>query len=90
MDESYLVEQSTTKAFEDEIQSILSIVLASDENRRATFQLTHGEQQQNVAVGVQVPVLLRHSISFPSTSSPLFPTKFCENFHSYATTIVLL
>ncbi|KAH9690313.1 BEACH domain-containing protein B [Citrus sinensis] len=49
MDESYLVERSTTKAFEDEIQSILSIVLASDENRRATFQLTHGEQQQNVA-----------------------------------------
>lgn len=67
MDESSLVELSTTKAFEDEIQSILNIVLASDESRRAAFQLAHEEQQQNVAVCVKVPLLLRHSISLPCT-----------------------
>ncbi|GAV66852.1 WD40 domain-containing protein/Beach domain-containing protein/Laminin_G_3 domain-containing protein [Cephalotus follicularis] len=49
MDESSSVELDSKKAFEDEIQSSLNTVLASDENRRAAFQLTHEEGQQNIS-----------------------------------------
>ncbi|KAH7567643.1 hypothetical protein JRO89_XS07G0111300 [Xanthoceras sorbifolium] len=49
MEENSSVEISNTKAFEDEIQSSLNIILASDESRRAAFQLSHEEEQQNVA-----------------------------------------
>ncbi|KAK2659945.1 hypothetical protein Ddye_006478 [Dipteronia dyeriana] len=49
MDESSSIEINNTKVFEDELQSGLNIILASDESRRAAFQLTHEEEQQNVA-----------------------------------------
>lgn len=50
IDESSLAESSSKKAFEDEIQNSLNSVLASDDSRRAEFQLTYEEEQQNVAV----------------------------------------
>ncbi|KAK7353018.1 hypothetical protein VNO80_18450 [Phaseolus coccineus] len=44
-----LGESSSKKAFEDDIQSSLNSVLASDDSRIAEFQLTSEEKQQNVA-----------------------------------------
>lgn len=72
MDETFSSELNNKKAFEDEIQSSLTSILASDESRRAAFQLTYEEQQQNVAVCVQLqlPVLLKYFIIF--FFSPLF------------------
>lgn len=66
MDETFSSELNNKKAFEDEIQSSLTSILASDESRRAAFQLTYEEQQQNVAVCVQLqlPVLLKYFIIF--------------------------
>ncbi|KAJ8762560.1 hypothetical protein K2173_007999 [Erythroxylum novogranatense] len=49
VDENSSVEAINKKAFEDEIQSSLSAILASDDSRRAVFQLAHEEQQQNIA-----------------------------------------
>lgn len=49
IDENLLAESSSKKAFEDDIQSSLNSVLASDDSRRAEFQLTYEEEQQNVA-----------------------------------------
>ncbi|RDY05943.1 BEACH domain-containing protein B, partial [Mucuna pruriens] len=49
IDENSLAESSSKKAFEDDIQSSLNSVLASDDSRRAEFQLTYEEEQQNVA-----------------------------------------
>ncbi|KAJ0087368.1 hypothetical protein Patl1_08681 [Pistacia atlantica] len=49
VDENSSVELSNAKVFEDEIQSGLNTILASDDCRRASFQLTHEEEQQNVA-----------------------------------------
>ncbi|KAM7253246.1 hypothetical protein ACFE04_025864 [Oxalis oulophora] len=48
-DESTLVEFNSKKLFEDETQTCLNIVLASDETRRVAFRLSHDEEQQNVA-----------------------------------------
>lgn len=50
MDENSSAESNNRKAFEDEIQSCLNFILASDANRRAAFQLAYEEEQQNVAV----------------------------------------
>ncbi|KAA3476613.1 BEACH domain-containing protein B-like isoform X3 [Gossypium australe] len=50
MDENSSSEINTQKTFEDEIQSSLCSILASDESRRAAFLLAHEEEQQNVAV----------------------------------------
>ncbi len=60
MDETFSAESNNKKTFEDEIQSSLNSILASDESRRAAFQLTYEEEEQNVAVCVQLllPVLL--------------------------------
>jgi len=52
VDENSSGESSSKKAFEDEIQSSLNSVLASDDSRIAEFQLTSEEKQQNVAVSV--------------------------------------
>ncbi|XP_062026093.1 BEACH domain-containing protein B isoform X1 [Rosa rugosa] len=49
MDENASAESNDRKAFEDEIQSSLTSILALDDSRRAAFQLTHEEEQQNVA-----------------------------------------
>ncbi|KAJ1424747.1 WD40/YVTN repeat-like-containing domain superfamily [Sesbania bispinosa] len=49
IDENTLAESTSKKAFEDEIQNSLNSVLASDDSRRAEFQLTYEEEQQNVA-----------------------------------------
>lgn len=49
LDENSSTESSHNKAFEDEIQSSLSTILASDDSRRAVYQLAHDEEQQNVA-----------------------------------------
>ncbi|KAG4194047.1 hypothetical protein ERO13_A06G031500v2 [Gossypium hirsutum] len=49
MDENSSSEINTQKTFEDEIQSSLHSILASDESRRAAFLLAHEEEQQNVA-----------------------------------------
>jgi hypothetical protein len=59
MDETFSAESINKKAFEDETKSSLTSVLASDDSRRAAFQLTHEEQKQNVTVCVQFPVLLK-------------------------------
>ena len=66
MDETFSSELNNKKAFEDEIQSSLTSILASDESRRAAFQLTYEEEQQNVAVCVQLqlPVLSKYFIIF--------------------------
>ncbi|KAL5705340.1 hypothetical protein ACHQM5_023655 [Ranunculus cassubicifolius] len=37
------------RAFEDEMQSILSTIISSDDSRRASFQLGHDEDQQIIA-----------------------------------------
>ncbi|KAK9032820.1 hypothetical protein V6N11_017863 [Hibiscus sabdariffa] len=42
------LETHNQKTFEDEIQSSLQTILASDERRRAAFLLAHEEHQQNV------------------------------------------
>ncbi|KAG7971974.1 hypothetical protein I3843_07G161500 [Carya illinoinensis] len=49
IDETSLAESNNKKAFEDEIQSSLTSILASDDSRRAAFQLVYEEEQQNVA-----------------------------------------
>ncbi|KAK8625809.1 hypothetical protein V6N13_056966 [Hibiscus sabdariffa] len=49
MNENSSSEINNQKAFEDEIQSSLHSILASDESRRAAFLLAHEEEQQNVA-----------------------------------------
>lgn len=58
MDENSSAESNNRKAFEDEIQSSLISILALDDSRRAAFQLTHDEEQQNVAVCGPVSLLL--------------------------------
>ncbi|KAH7524781.1 hypothetical protein FEM48_Zijuj06G0155600 [Ziziphus jujuba var. spinosa] len=49
MDENSSAESNNRNAFEVEIQSSLNSILASDENRRAAFQLAYEEEQQNIA-----------------------------------------
>ncbi|XP_042494689.1 BEACH domain-containing protein B-like isoform X2 [Macadamia integrifolia] len=48
MDEISSAESNQKRAFEDELQSSLSTILASDDGRRAAFQLAHDEDQQIV------------------------------------------
>ena len=60
LDENLSTESSHNKAFEDEIQSSLSTILASDDSRRAVYQLAHDEEQQNVAVIIQLSLSLSH------------------------------
>lgn len=50
MDENISIECTQKKAFEDEIQSSLNIILASDDRRRSLYQLSQDEEQQIVAV----------------------------------------
>lgn len=50
VDENLLADQINTRSFEDEIRSSLYGILASDDNRRSSFQLAHDEEQQIVAV----------------------------------------
>lgn len=49
IDENALSDSSHTKSFEDEIQNSLNGILASDDGRRASFQLAYEEEQQIVA-----------------------------------------
>ncbi|OIW14558.1 hypothetical protein TanjilG_14944 [Lupinus angustifolius] len=49
IDENSLAEFGSKKAFQDEIQNGLNYVLASDDSRKAEFQLTYEEEQQNIA-----------------------------------------
>lgn len=49
MDENCACEINNKKAFEDEIQCSLSVILSSDESRRAASLLRIEEEQQNVA-----------------------------------------
>ncbi|KAK4359154.1 hypothetical protein RND71_021383 [Anisodus tanguticus] len=49
LDETAIADSNQKKAFEDEIQSSLNVILASDDNRRSSFQLAYDEQQQIVA-----------------------------------------
>ncbi|KAJ7958905.1 BEACH domain-containing protein [Quillaja saponaria] len=49
IDENSSGETSSKRAFEDEIQNSLTSILASDDSRRADFQLTYEEEQQNIA-----------------------------------------
>lgn len=62
MDESFSAESFQRKAFEDEIQSSLNTILASDERRRAAFQLAHDEEQQNVAVSNIFSAVVKFSL----------------------------
>lgn len=50
IDENTLAESTSKKVLEDEIQNSFNSILASDDSRRAEFQLTCEEEQQNVAV----------------------------------------
>lgn len=58
MYENSMVESNSKKVFEDEIQSSLNSILASDDTRRAEYQLTYEEEQQNVAVCMLSFILL--------------------------------
>ncbi|XP_050379175.1 BEACH domain-containing protein B isoform X2 [Argentina anserina] len=49
IDENASAESDDKKAFEDQIKSSLTSILALDDSRRAACQLTHEEEQQNVA-----------------------------------------
>ncbi|XP_060199082.1 BEACH domain-containing protein B [Lycium barbarum] len=49
LDEMAIADSNQKKSFEDEIQSSLNVILASDDNRRSSFQLAYDEQQQIVA-----------------------------------------
>ncbi|CAN4092325.1 unnamed protein product [Withania somnifera] len=49
LDETASTDSNQKKAFEDEIQSSLNVILAFDDNRRSSFQLAYDEQQQIVA-----------------------------------------
>lgn len=49
LDETTITYSNQKKAFEDEIQSSLNVILAFDDNRRSSFQLAYDEQQQIVA-----------------------------------------
>uniref|UniRef100_A0A7N0VH18 BEACH domain-containing protein B n=1 Tax=Kalanchoe fedtschenkoi TaxID=63787 RepID=A0A7N0VH18_KALFE len=49
LDENASAESAQKKAFEDEMHVTLNAILASDENRRAAFQLAHDEDQQIAA-----------------------------------------
>ncbi|KAJ0790760.1 putative transcription factor WD40-like family [Helianthus annuus] len=49
MDESSSFDLNQLGIFEDEIQSSLNVILASDDSRRASFQLAHDEEQQVTA-----------------------------------------
>lgn len=49
MDENSSLDCNQKKAFEDEILSRLNTILASDDSRRAHFQLAYDEEQQIVA-----------------------------------------
>lgn len=48
LDDSILTESGHKKAFKDELQNSLSLILASDDSRRAAFQLAHDEEQQTI------------------------------------------
>lgn len=50
MEENISMESSQKKALEDQIQSSLSAILASDDSRRSFFQLSLDEDQQIVSV----------------------------------------
>ncbi|GFP89566.1 beach domain-containing protein lvsc [Phtheirospermum japonicum] len=49
MEENTAINSNQKKAFEDQLQSSLSIILASDDSRRSLFQLSLDEDQQIVA-----------------------------------------
>lgn len=49
IDENASTNSSQRNAFEDEIKSSLNSIIASDDSRRASFQLGHEEEQQIVA-----------------------------------------
>lgn len=49
LDEISYLEQQQKKAFEDELQSNLSMIFSSDGNRRSASRLTYDEDQQSVA-----------------------------------------
>ncbi|KAK4434240.1 BEACH domain-containing protein B [Sesamum alatum] len=49
MDENATMDSNQKKAFEDQIQSSLNTILASDDSRRSLFQLTLDEDKQIVA-----------------------------------------
>lgn len=53
LDETAVADSNQKKAFEDEMQSSLNVILASDDNRRSSFQLAYDEHQQIVAVSIR-------------------------------------
>jgi len=50
LDEISYLERQQKKAFEDELQSNLSMICSSDGNRRSQSRLTYDEDQQSLAV----------------------------------------
>lgn len=50
MDEKISLEFNNKKAFEEEAQSLLHAIHASDESRRTSFLLSQEEEHQNVTV----------------------------------------
>lgn len=64
MDENSSIESINSQAFEDELQSALKSILASDEGRRGAFQLIYEEEQQNIVVREFCTVLCLITIIF--------------------------
>lgn len=52
IDENASTDSSQRNAFEQEMKSSLNTILATDYSRRASFQLSHDEEQQIVAVSI--------------------------------------
>lgn len=57
MDENKSSDLNQWRTFEEEIRSSLNSILASDDSRRASFQLAHDEEQQVTAVSLQLLAL---------------------------------
>lgn len=49
IDENFFIDTNQNKAFEDEVQSSLNMILDWDDSRKASFKLAHDEEQQIVA-----------------------------------------
>lgn len=54
MEETRLTDSDQKKAFEEQIQSSLNTILASDDSRRSMFQLSVDEEQQIVTVSLLI------------------------------------
>lgn len=90
IDETSLAESNNKKAFEDEVQSSLTSILASDDSRRAAFQLVYEEEQQNVAVCAQFVLLKILHLFFLFFFLFIFIYAICFSCSIYFTVEIML